>query len=306
MRILVTGAGGQLGRELVRCNPGYHLSALRRSALDISDADAVAKCVGDMRPDVVVNAAAYTAVDGAESNRDAAFAANRDGPANLARMCELMGIPLVHVSTDYVFDGSKREPYTEDDPVAPLGVYGASKLAGEQAALDYCSRVVILRTSWVFSRYDGNFVTTMFRLGRERDCLGVVSDQRGCPTAAGELARAVYSVLDGYFSGMDDMWGVYHFCQPPAVTWHDFALALFDELRRIKVDLSVREVRRIRSDEYPSVVSRPANSVMDSTRFSRVFSFTIRPWRGSLREVVRDLERGVSEVEKEGSYCEKH
>ncbi|MDX8403771.1 MAG: dTDP-4-dehydrorhamnose reductase, partial [Mariprofundaceae bacterium] len=183
MKLLITGAKGQLGTELVRLGSAHELLAVDYDELDITDSNAVTNCINDFKPDAVVNAAAYTAVDRAESDVDAGFAVNRDGPANLAGACERAGISLVHVSTDYVFDGSKQEAYVEDDAVSPLGVYGKSKLEGEVAVRTLCGKHLILRTSWVFSAHGNNFVKTMLRLGAEREELGVVADQFGKPTS---------------------------------------------------------------------------------------------------------------------------
>ena len=224
MKLLIAGSKGQLGTELVRLGSGHDLLAVDYDELDITDHDAVLACFDSFHPDAVVNAAAYTAVDRAESDEAVAFAVNRDGPANLARACGRNGIPLIHVSTDYVFDGSKQDAYTESDPVAPLAVYGVSKLAGEEAVIAACPHHVILRTSWVFSAHGNNFVKTMLRLGAERDELGIVADQHGCPTSARELARGIYAVLAT--NPENNYWGIYHFCQPEPTTWFGFAEAV--------------------------------------------------------------------------------
>ena len=191
MRVLIPGSNGQVGRELVAwaAQHGVEAIGLTRVDLDLTDASVVEAVVHAHRPDAVVNAAAYTAVDRAESEPDVAFAVNRDGPAALAATCADLGIPLVHFSTDYVFDGTKSEPYVEDDPVAPLGVYGQSKWVGEEAVRTALDHHLILRVSWVFSRHGGNFVKTMLRLGREREALRVVADQHGGPTPAGAMRK---------------------------------------------------------------------------------------------------------------------
>ncbi|MEO1632504.1 MAG: dTDP-4-dehydrorhamnose reductase, partial [Bacteroidota bacterium] len=221
MRVLIPGANGQVGRELVARAAQHDIEAmgLTRADLDLNDAKAVRAVVQAHQPDAVVNAAAYTAVDRAESEPDLAFAVNRDGPAALAAACADLGIPLVHFSTDYVFDGAKPEPYVEGDPAAPLGVYGQSKWEGEEAVRAALDRHLILRVSWVFSRHGGNFVKTMLRLGREREALRIVADQHGGPTPASAIADAALVTLRQASERNDD-WGTYHFCGAPFTTWH--------------------------------------------------------------------------------------
>lgn len=289
MRILIAGSHGQLGSELVRFASKKHtLLAVDHDVLDITDLDAILRCCDDFQPDVVINAAAYTAVDKAESDVEAAFAVNRDGPANLARVCESKGITLIHVSTDYVFDGSKQGAYRENDAVAPLGVYGTGKLAGEQAVLKYCPNSIILRTSWVFSSHGNNFVKTMLRLAVDREELSVVGDQHGCPTSAAELARAICAVIDKDMN--DQHWGVYHFCQPEPTTWFGFARMIFEMASEQELNLKIRTVNAITTEDYPTPAKRPVNSVMDCTKFSQTFGFSIKPWSESLLEVIKELK----------------
>jgi len=287
MRIFVSGSNGQVGTELTRQanERGWELRAVDRDSLDITDKGAVKEALSSFAPDVVINAAAYTAVDKAESDVKAAFSVNRDGPANLAETCEYLEIPLVHYSTDYVFDGSKQGAYNEDDPVSPLGVYGESKLAGEQAVQERCSRYLILRTSWVFSSHGNNFVKTMLRLGAEREELGVVADQFGKPTSAAEIARLTLEML----SGNSCRWGVYHIAQPEVTSWHGFAESIFAEARRQGMILKVNQVKPIATTDYPTPASRPANSELNCSRLQSVFDIRIRPWCESLREVIREL-----------------
>ncbi len=291
MRLLVIGASGQVGTELCRQAKarGWTVLGVDLDRLDITDAPAVEDLLGSYKPDVVANAAAYTAVDRAEDDADTAFAVNRDGVDNLARICARMRIPLVHYSTDYVFDGSKQGAYVESDEPSPLGVYGASKLAGEQCALASGAGGFILRTSWVFSAHGQNFVKTMLRLGAERPWLRVVADQTGKPTSAHEIARLT---LEAMQQGIPDRMRLYHLAQPEATSWHGFAEAIFAAARRHGMELKVDRVEAIGTSDYPTRARRPANSVLDCQRFERDFSLRIRSWCDALEDVVRELANG--------------
>ncbi|MEM6785764.1 MAG: dTDP-4-dehydrorhamnose reductase [Bacteroidota bacterium] len=290
MRVLIPGANGQVGRELVAraAQHGIEAVPLTRTDLDLTDADAVEAVVQAQRPDAVVNAAAYTAVDRAESEPDSAFAVNRDGPAALASACAHRGIPLVHFSTDYVFEGTKTEPYVEDDPVSPLGVYGQSKWAGEEAVRAALGRHLILRVSWVFSRHGGNFVKTMLRLGREREALRIVADQHGGPTPASAIANAALTTLR-QAAEKDDDWGTYHFCGAPFTTWHGFAEAIFDEARTHET-MAVQTVEAIPASAYPTPAARPVNSRMNTARIARTFGIAPADWRSALADVVAAVQ----------------
>jgi len=260
MNVLVVGGRGQLGRSL---------AARGAVPVDVDELD-ITKPFELPACDLVINAAAYTAVDKAESERDRAFAINRDGAANLARACTARGIPMIHVSTDYVFDGTATRPYREDDPTAPQSVYGESKLAGERAVLDAGHTVV--RTSWLFAEGGPSFVHTMLRLGRERPVLRVVADQHGCPTYAGDLADALLALKAS---------GLYHYCNDGATTWHAFATEIM-----AAAHLPTR-VDAITTAEYPTPARRPAYSVLDT---SKIRALGIRPpsWRIGLARVVED------------------
>ena len=288
-RILVIGADGQLGSELMRRSARFDVAVtgLTITQLDITDAQAVQNQVADSGADVVVNAAAYTAVDKAESEPALAYAVNRDGTAHLATACAEAKIPFIHVSTDYVFDGTKDTPYTEDDPVHPMSVYGASKAAGERALRETWPQHVILRTAWVYSAFGHNFVKTMLRLARERDSLRVVADQQGSPTAAGDLAEAILRIVQRIGAGQDISWGTYHYCGAGSTTWHGFAEAIV-QLAAPVLGRSILVIP-ITTAEYPTPARRPANSVLDCSRIRERFDIQPRPWRDSLKEVVAEL-----------------
>lgn len=290
--ILVTGAGGQLASELARRSVGHGVTATAFSAaeLDITDMNAVRQRVVGSGATAVVNAAAYTAVDKAESEQALAYAVNRDGVAHLATACADAEIPLIHVSTDYVFDGTKPAPYTEHDPVHPVSVYGASKEAGERAVREIWPHHVIIRTAWVYSPFGHNFVKTMLRLARERDSLRVVADQHGCPTAAGDLADAIVSVTKRISAKRDVPWGTYHYCGAGSTTWHGFAKAIM-KLAAPRAG-HVVEVVPITTADYPTPARRPTNSVLDCSRIRDQLGIVPRPWQEALKEVMAELQAG--------------
>jgi len=286
-RLLVLGGAGQVGLALgrQRLPAGWTLDLPGRAELDIADPAAVAARVGGCA--LVVNCAAYTAVDKAESEPDAAFAANRDGPANLAAACAAAGVPLVHLSTDYVFDGEKRTPYREDDPVCPLGVYGASKEAGERAVRDRLAAHVILRTAWVYSPDRANFVKTMLRLGAERPELRVVDDQVGCPTSADDIAAAVVSIAEQILAGNSGAFGTYHLCGTGTVSWHGFATEIFRQAG--ERGHKVPRVLPIPTSDYPTPARRPAYSVLDCARLESAFGVRLPAWQDSLARCLDTL-----------------
>lgn len=290
MRVLITGARGQVGFELLRLAPaGFEVTGLGSAELDIADADQVAAAFARYRPQLVINAAAYTAVDRAESEPERAYAVNRDGVAHLAGQAALLGAPLLHLSTDYVFAGDADVPYREVDGVAPTGVYGASKLAGERALAAGCPQHMILRTSWVFGAHGNNFVKTMLRLGREREELGVVADQRGGPTPAAEIARALWQLAERYRAQAELPWGLYHFAGQPACSWHAFAEAIFAEALELGLLARAPRVRAIATVDYPTPARRPAWSVLDCGKLMDACAITQPDWRVGLREVLGEL-----------------
>jgi dTDP-4-dehydrorhamnose reductase len=297
MNLLISGAGGQVGQELSRMagergivgNRG-RVVALNRSEMDVTDGDRVRVLIRDCSPAVVVNAAAYTAVDRAESEADRAFAVNRNGPRHLAIACAENGSHLIHISTDFVFDGKAGRSYREDDPVSPLGAYGRSKALGESDIRSILDRHLIVRTSWVYGRYGSNFVKTMIRSGRKRETLRVVNDQFGCPTSASDLAAALLSLAERIRSGETMPWGTYHLCGEGVATWHDLAEATLRFARR-RMPLAVREIRPISASEYPTAAKRPPFSALDCARAEKVFGLRLRHWRDALGETVDALCR---------------
>jgi dTDP-4-dehydrorhamnose reductase len=293
MKLLVLGAGGQVGRELCRREwpASYRLAAFDRGDVDIIREESIAAAMQRERPDIVVNAAAYTAVDRAESEPDAAWAVNCTGPALLAAACRGAAIPLIHISTDYVFDGSKPGPYREDDPVDPLGVYGRSKEAGDRAIREALPEHVILRTAWVYSAHGHNFVKTMLRLAAERPVLRVVADQTGSPTSAADIAAAIATVVQRIAAGQGQwQWGTFNFTGAGAVTWHGFAETIFDLAEPWRGPPP--RVEAITTADYPTPARRPANSVLDCSRIGEAFGITPRPWREALADVIPELYEG--------------
>lgn len=308
MRIIITGAQGQVGWELTHRATalGHEVLAWDLAKLDITDAAAVNQALDASGAEWVINAAAYTAVDKAEQEPELAFAVNRDGPAHLAAACARLNIPLLHISTDYVYDGAKIDPYVETDPTTPMGVYGASKLAGDEAVRGLLPRHLILRVSWVFGVHGHNFVKTILRLAREREELRIVADQRGCPTYAGDIADVLLE-LAGRVTDIDeqDAWGAYHYCGEPATTWHGFASAIVERARDDErapkrrsrsrksntmtpqsEPLIVQTVTPITTAEYPTPAARPINSVLDCTKLAARFGIQPRPWQPGLDAVI--------------------
>jgi dTDP-4-dehydrorhamnose reductase len=294
-RILVLGASGQVGRELLAALPRFNFlaSSASRPGFDLTSAESIAKTLAS-RPDAVVNCAAWTAVDAAEDDEAGAFRANALAPGLIARHCANIGIPLIHLSTDYVFDGAKGEPYTEEDLPNPLGAYGRTKLAGEWAALAANPMTMVIRTSWVYAAHGRNFLLTMLRLASERPELRVVADQRGSPTAASHLARAIVAILAriGSTGWKPSYHGVFHATAAGDTTWHGFAEAIFTHSP--SCGGPVARVAPITSAEYPTKASRPADSRLDCSRLAETFDVAIPPWQEGLAETIRELRSGQS------------
>jgi dTDP-4-dehydrorhamnose reductase len=286
MRLLVTGGTGQVARAIAARAP--EAVVVGRPAFDFDKPETIAACFHRVKPDLVVNAAAFTAVDLAEDEEDAANRANSDGPGELARLCTRAGIPLIHISTDYVFDGAKAGPYVEADPTAPQGAYGRSKLNGEHAVLYACPRAIVLRTAWVYAARGKNFVLTMLNAARRLPELRVVADQVGCPTSADDLAAVILAIAarierDGW---KDEFAGVFHAAGAGETSWHGFAEAIFELAAPHGVP--VPRVAPIATAEWPTKAKRPANSRLDCSRLERVFGLRLPPWRESLARVVAE------------------
>jgi dTDP-4-dehydrorhamnose reductase len=254
-----------------------------------TQAASVRQALAEVQPDILINAAAYTAVDQAEAEPDVAFAVNRDGVAHLAAACRDIGIPLLHVSTDYIFDGSASRPYCEDDRAAPLGVYGQSKWEGEEAVRCCHSEHVIVRTVWLYGFHGYNFVKTMLRLAREQEVLRVVNDQYGCPTWSRDLAAALVIICQRIMQGRDLVpWGTYHFCGAGQTTWCGFSQAIIEEARAFE-PLRVQEVVPIPTTAYPTPAKRPVYSVLECSKVQSVFGITPCPWRESLHNCLQEF-----------------
>ena len=289
--ILITGGTGQLAVALENAARAHGLAAIRvgRPAFDFDRPDSIGACFRSANPSMVLNAAAYTAVDAAEDDAEAATRANRDGPAALAALCAAAGVPLLHVSTDYVFDGLKGAAYVETDPTAPQGVYGATKLAGEQAVLASGARALILRTSWVYAPTGKNFVRTMLNAGLKNSHLRVVADQQGCPTSAEDLAGAMIAIAARILAdGWNDRFaGIFNAAGTGATTWHRFAVAIFEEAARH--GRAIPTVEPIVTADWPTRAHRPADSRLDCAKLERVFGLRLPPWRDSLARTVDTL-----------------
>ena len=293
MRILVTGTKGQVATALIeraKLSHDIELIALGRPELDLENPATVMAAVSSARPDLVVNAAAYTAVDKAESEPDRAFAINRDGAAAVARATAALNVPLIHLSTDYVFDGAKLSPYVETDRTAPLNVYGRSKREGEEAVIASHPGPVVLRTSWVFSPFGSNFVKTMLRLGAERETLRVVDDQIGNPTSALEIADVVLRIAPT-LRAAPNTGGLYHLANSGSTSWHGFASMIFDE--RARLGGQRPKLEAITTADYPTPARRPVNSRLDTSAFTRRFGIEPREWQLAAAETLNRIFQAV-------------
>lgn len=290
LRVAVTGKDGQVARSMIAVGPemGVEIICVGRPRLDLLEPASLLPALEASRPDAIVSAAAYTAVDKAETEKEAAFAINGAGAGAVAKAARVLGVPVLHLSTDYVFDGSKPERYQETDPTGPTSVYGASKLEGEHQVAAATDDHAIFRTAWVYSPYGTNFLKTMLRLGETRDMLSVVGDQFGCPTSAEDIARAMILAARKLVESDDEKYrGVFHLTGSGEASWAEFAREIFacaETFGRKPVTVTA-----ITSDQYPSPVKRPANSRLSGGKFKQVYDIVLPPWQQSTRKVVGTL-----------------
>jgi len=296
--VIVIGSLGMLGWEVVESlkTAGFAVAALDIPQIDITKRESVQSVLDRIdSPRLLINCAAYTAVDMAESEPEAAFAANRDGPANLARECERLGMPLIHISTDYVFNGKSDRPYKEEDAADPINVYGLSKWQGEKAVRSGLSDHIIVRTSWLYGARGQNFVKTMLRLGAEREELKVVCDQYGCPTWSFDLAGCLTKIAERIDSGVETVpRGTYHFCGAGITTWYDFASTILDEARR-RLPSRIAGVSPVPTDSYPTAALRPRYSALDCGKIDATLGITPPPWEKSLACLMDEFFGGKHE-----------
>ena len=291
MKILVAGSNGQVGNCLKESASAFGFSVVGYDLpnIDITSLDSVKNILDKEQPELLINAAAFTAVDKAEEEVELSYQVNDKGTENLAIACESSGIPFFHISTDYVFDGEEGM-YMEDSIVNPQSVYGASKLAGEISAKNNCSKTLILRTSWVFSSYGNNFLKTMVKLARTRDELGIVSDQKGAPTSAADIAKALLSFAAEYKAGKN-IFNTYHFTGTPYASWYDFAKHIFQQAEDVKLIDKQPKVNAIKTSEYPLPAKRPMDSRLDCSKIFNDLSNLQNDWRSEVARIVKKLQK---------------
>jgi dTDP-4-dehydrorhamnose reductase len=291
MKVLVTGTGGQLAKDLIPLLDiaGFYITPLNSAMLDITDKEAVLRAVKNISPEIIINCAAYTKVDKAEEESELAFKVNGEGAANLADGATACKALLIHISTDFVFDGLKSTPYTELDAVNPLSLYGKSKLKGEEETLKRACDSLIIRTSWLYGTGGKNFVKTILRLARERELLKVVDDQTGSPTWSGDLAKVILRITELKRAGTTKT-GIYHYCNDGVISWFDFAVAIVEEAKAINVELKCTRVEPIPSTAYPLPAKRPSFSALSTKKIENDFDISIPQWRVSLKKMLRDLQ----------------
>ncbi|MCZ4372683.1 dTDP-4-dehydrorhamnose reductase [Vibrio diazotrophicus] len=286
MRILITGCNGQVGHCLTeRLKNKANVLALDYEGLDITNQQAVIKTVTDFKPNYIINAAAHTAVDRAEQEVELSNAINCAGPQYLAVAAQEINAVMLHISTDYVFDGESKQPYVETDITAPQGVYGQTKLAGELAVAQYCEKHLILRTAWVFGEHGNNFVKTMLRLAQTKEHLSIVNDQFGGPTYAGDIAEALITMVESIEQGLQPEWGIYHFTGMPYVNWYEFAAMIFELAVKKGVLKHQPQLGSIPTSDYPTPAKRPANSRLDCSKIGCQFGIEPSNWMAALENI---------------------
>ncbi|MFA0399538.1 dTDP-4-dehydrorhamnose reductase [Vibrio splendidus] len=288
MRVLITGCNGQVGSCLTRQLANIEniaMLALDRELLDITNQAAVNSAIYEFQPTIIINAAAYTAVDQAEKDIELSYLINRDGPKYLAQAAQNVGAVLLHISTDYVFEGNKIGEYSERDIPNPQGVYGASKLAGEIAVSESCDKHIIIRTAWVFCEFGNNFVKTMLNLSKSENFISIVSDQIGGPTYAGDLANEIVKITEHIRKSNDIPFGIYHYSGLPYVSWYDFADAIFDSAVQQQVILTKPQLKKITTEQYPTPAKRPDNSRLNTEKIKNVFSSEASDWQAALKNI---------------------
>lgn len=290
MKVLITGAGGQLASDLIPLfnRAGFECSLFDSTMLDISDREAVLKAALSFSPEVIINCAAYTLVDKAEEESELVFKVNAQGAANLADAAVAAGALLIHISTDFVFDGQKSTPYTELDETNPLSIYGKSKLKGEEEILKRACDSIIIRTSWLYGAHGKNFVKTIVRLAREREVLKVVNDQFGSPTWTGDLAGVLVKIAELKKAG-GVRGGIYNFSNAGAISWYDFAVVILEDALVLGEELKCERIEPIPGLEYPTPAKRPAYSVLSTKKIVNDFDIEIEPWRVSLKKMLKQL-----------------
>jgi len=298
MRILVTGAKGQLGWEILRQAPdrSFDCIGIDVEEADLTDPDQVNQVVSAIRPQLLINTAAYTLVDRAQTEAEAAFAVNREAVAHLAAACAGNQIPLVHISTDFVFDGTQTVPYTENDTVAPLGVYGQSKAAGEAVVRDILDQHLIIRTAWLYGNHGHNFVKTILRLGQKNQEVRVVSDQVGCPTYAADLAAALLTLSERLSPSTATPWGTYHLCGTGEVSWYGFARHILQAAHQLDLVPAVT-VTPLATSEYPTPAPRPPYSALACSKIETKFGIVCPPWQDSVEKMLQRLAQHPREVD---------
>jgi len=288
--LLITGGDGQLGWDLQRLQRTQKIkfTALSKEQLDITQTEQIAQSIKTYKPTMIINTAAYTAVDRAEEEQDLAYQCNAEGPALLAQQCKKYQISLIHLSTDYVFSGNKQAPYLETDNTDPINIYGETKLQGELEIQRHLPEHIILRVSGVFGMHGHNFVKTMIRLAKEREQLQVVNDQITCPTPAADIADVILQIIEKLPS-LQNPWGIYHYCASEPISWYQFATAIIDEAKHY-TNIKTKEIKPLTSQEFKCLAKRPLHSVLECTKIQKIFNIKQKPWHTGLKHMIRELE----------------